>query len=225
MTISNHVTQQEIFDLYLLTGGHNSDADKLSTIGRLVELKERGLVYYEEEVGFYRPTADQKQPIDVSAWLEYSGNRAELITEVDRGRVEQFNSMLQAEQEAALISDEKFMIENFRDHPSLKYEPVERIYLFEGRLVLADYAQLLHISPTGLDTDNLGDPYESIVRLSYRDCFEPADAEPMYMLIDYREAVLLLQLCQKHDFDLPVSKDLAANKMFTDSLARLAERK
>lgn len=109
-------------------------------------------------------------------------------------------------------------IENFRDHPSRRYEPLQRIHFFEGEFLLSDPANLLRIRLLSLDTGNLGDPYESLVTLQYLLLHPKADRETQVMELTYNSAANLAVFCSTNQIELEVSSSLSSHKEYIKRL-------
>lgn len=93
-------------------------------------------------------------------------------------------------------------IQNFRDHPSCKYDDKKLICVIDSKLYLLceDVNQII---PLSIEYTNLGDPFAQLARLNFFiDNKEDSIDIPMYKLQD------LINMVKSINNNIPISKEL-----------------
>jgi len=86
-------------------------------------------------------------------------------------------------------------VTNFRNHPTFKYDSVEYIFNIGSGLYLLTEQEVIEILPDNeIEETNIGEPYQTLVRFSYRSRFEnefdsididPKDLSNLVEILEY----------------------------------------
>jgi hypothetical protein len=75
-------------------------------------------------------------------------------------------------------------ITNYRDHPTLKYDSQQSVFVIEQKMYLLTEDCVVRIVPLSLDRTNIGEPYAELVRFSFKIDeqieIESLDIDPKY---------------------------------------------
>lgn len=58
-------------------------------------------------------------------------------------------------------------VENCRNHPALKYDPLKIVFKIEGKVYSIIDGIVRQIIPKGIQHTNIGEPYRDLVRLNF----------------------------------------------------------
>lgn len=99
-------------------------------------------------------------------------------------------------------------IKNFTDHPSLKYDPVQYIFITNENLVYLFTEKIVQrIHPINAVYTNIGEPYHKLARLSFLYFYCPRKEEGS-IDIDLDDLPGLIDMLQAVSLELPLNKEL-----------------
>jgi hypothetical protein len=83
-------------------------------------------------------------------------------------------------------------VTNYRDHPALKYDYQQSVFVIEQKMYLLTEDCVVRIMPLSLDRTNIGEPYAELVRFSF-EIDEKVEVESLD--IDPKDVSSLLAMC------------------------------
>lgn len=67
------------------------------------------------------------------------------------------------------------VIENYRDHPTLRYDSIKIVFKIEGKVYAIIDDVVRQIIPRTVSLTNIGDPYRKLIRLEFVFADNPDD--------------------------------------------------